>query len=75
MVCIGYRAVGKIEDCYYEGRWFGPVSVTHCFVVTDFSNQHHATCFSRALLSKLGRFMFLCVWQMKNDNPSYMLNA
>ena len=65
MVCSRYSAVGKMEDCYSECRRFEHVSGTLAFVDMKISNQHHATCCSRALLATLSRFIFLCVWGMK----------
>ena len=40
------------------------------FVDTKISDQHHAGCYSRALLATLF-FMFLCVFGGENDNPVY----
>ena len=62
MVCSHNSAVGKMEDCYSDGRGFESVSGTLPFVDMKISNQHHAACCSRALLATLIRFMFLCVF-------------
>ena len=66
MVCSHYSAVGKMEDCYSEGRGSESVSGTLPSVDMKISNQHHAACCSRALLATLIRFMFLCVFGDKN---------
>ena len=76
MVCSRYSTVGRIEDCYSEGRGFKPVSGNLQFVDIKISHQRHAACCSRAILATLGRFVFLCVCLgLKNANPSYILNA
>ena len=71
MVCSRYSSVGKMENCYSEGRGFEPVSGTLTFVDMKIYNQPHAACFLRAPLATLSRFMFLCAWGMKNANPIY----
>ena len=70
MVCSRYTAVGKMEDCYSEGRGFEPVSGTLAFVDMKISNKHHAACCSRELLATLIRFVPVFVRGMKNANPT-----
>ena len=67
-ICSGYSAVGKMEDCYSEGRGFERVSGTLPFVDIKISKQHLVACCSRALLATLSCFVFLCVRRMKNAN-------
>ena len=69
MVCSRYSAVGKMEDCYSEGRKSESVSGTLPFVDIKIYSQNHATCCSRAFLAKF--YVPVSAWGMKIANPIY----
>ena len=74
MICSRYSTVGRMEDCYSEGRGFKPVSGKLPFVDMKISNQHHAAC-SRAFLATLICLCSCVCLGYENANPSYLSNA
>ena len=52
--CIGYSAVGKMEDYYSEVQGFEIVSATFPFVDMKISSQHHPAWCSRAIATRVG---------------------
>ena len=66
MVCSGYSAVGKMDDCYSEGRGFATLSGTFPFADIKISSTISCLAFeSNSCDASLCMFLFVCLGHEK----------
>ena len=68
MVCSYYNTVGKMEDCFSEGRGFDPESGTLLFVERKSSIQRLSAFCSGFSCSVESFYVAMC-FKKKNANP------